>query len=124
MVCDATGSNCPSVPLNDSSAAVGRGGGRGGRGGGPGGRGRNTGRRARLAGRRSSVLANGEFFQAAAFLQHTGAEVGETSANGLWTVIEVECLGACGFPTAVQINDRYFENVRPQDVPSILAQLT
>jgi NADH-quinone oxidoreductase E subunit len=60
----------------------------------------------------------------AAFLQHTGAEVGETSANGLWTVIEVECLGACGFPTAVQINDRYFENVRPEDVPSILAQLT
>ena len=59
-----------------------------------------------------------------AFLQHTGAELGETSANGLWTVIEVECLGACGFPTAVQINDRYFENVRPGDVPSILAQLT
>src|SRR5215471_12725210 len=27
-VCDATGSNCPGVPLNDSSAAGGRGGGR------------------------------------------------------------------------------------------------
>ena len=59
-----------------------------------------------------------------AFLQHTGTDVGETSANGLWTVIEVECLGACGFPTAVQINERYFENVRPQDVPAILAELT
>jgi dipeptidyl-peptidase-4 len=33
-VCAATGSNCPGVPLNDSSAAGGRGGGRGGRGGG------------------------------------------------------------------------------------------
>ncbi|MDP9348878.1 MAG: NAD(P)H-dependent oxidoreductase subunit E [Gemmatimonadota bacterium] len=59
-----------------------------------------------------------------AFLQHTGTEVGEVSANGLWTVIEVECLGACGYPTAVQINERYFENVRPENVPDILAQLT
>lgn len=59
-----------------------------------------------------------------AFLKHTGTEAGETSANGLWTVMEVECLGACGFPTAVQINERYFENVRPEDVPEILSQLT
>lgn len=59
-----------------------------------------------------------------AFLEATGTEVGETSANGLWTVIEVECLGACGFPTAVQINERYFENVRPEDVPAILERLT
>lgn len=58
------------------------------------------------------------------FLKHTGTEAGETSANGLWTVMEVECLGACGFPTAVQINERYFENVRPEDVPAILERLT
>jgi len=58
-----------------------------------------------------------------AFLQHTGTEMGEISANGLWTVIEVECLGACGFPTVVQINDKYFENVKPEDVPAILAGL-
>jgi NADH:ubiquinone oxidoreductase subunit E len=59
-----------------------------------------------------------------AFLRHTGTESGETSANGLWTVMEVECLGACGFPTAVQINERYFENVRPEDVPAILERLS
>ena len=58
------------------------------------------------------------------FLQHTGTEAGEVSANGLWTVMEVECLGACGTPTAVQINERYFENIRPQDVPDVLARLT
>ncbi len=58
-----------------------------------------------------------------AFLEHTGTEMGEVSANGLWTVIEVECLGACGFPTVVQINERYFENVTPGDVPSILERL-
>jgi NADH-quinone oxidoreductase E subunit len=58
------------------------------------------------------------------FLEHAGTDMGEVSDNGLWTVIEVECLGACGFPTVVQINERYFENVRPEDVPAILATLT
>lgn len=58
-----------------------------------------------------------------AFLQHTGTDIGEISENGMWTVIEVECLGACGFPTVVQINERYFENVKPEDVPAILSRL-
>jgi NADH-quinone oxidoreductase E subunit len=59
-----------------------------------------------------------------AFLKHTGTEPGEISANGLYTVMEVECLGACGFPTAVQINEHYYENVRPENVPAILERLT
>jgi NADH-quinone oxidoreductase E subunit len=58
-----------------------------------------------------------------AFLQHTGTDIGEVSRDGLFTVIEVECLGACGFPTVVQINERFFENVKPADVPAILERL-
>jgi NADH:ubiquinone oxidoreductase subunit E len=58
-----------------------------------------------------------------AFLEHTGTDIGEVSANGLWTVMEVECLGACGFPTVVQINERFFENIRPEDVPLVLERL-
>ena len=58
-----------------------------------------------------------------AFLEHMGVEAGETTPDGHFTVIEAECLGACGFPTAIQINDRYFENVTPDDVPAILTQL-
>ncbi len=58
-----------------------------------------------------------------AFLEHTGTEPGETSADGDFTVIEVECLAACGFPTAVQINSRYYENVTPADVPAVLERL-
>jgi NADH-quinone oxidoreductase E subunit len=58
-----------------------------------------------------------------AFLEHTGAEPGQVSEDGEFTVIEAECLGACGFPTAVQINNRYFENVEPAAVPEILARL-
>lgn len=59
-----------------------------------------------------------------AFLEHTSTDVGEVSADGLFTVLEVECLGACGFPTVVQINERFFENVKPDDVPAILDRLT
>jgi NADH-quinone oxidoreductase E subunit len=59
----------------------------------------------------------------AAFLDEVGVEIGEVSADGLFTVIEAECLGACGFPTAVQVNDRYFENVEPSDAPAILERL-
>ena len=40
-----------------------------------------------------------------------------------FTVIEAECLAACGFAGAVQINSRYYENVTPKDVPSILERL-
>ena len=59
----------------------------------------------------------------AAFLEHTETEMGETSQDGNFTVIEAECLAACGFPTCVQINSRYFENVTSEDVPGILERL-
>jgi NADH-quinone oxidoreductase E subunit len=59
-----------------------------------------------------------------AFLQHTGCdELGVTSPDGRFTVIEVECLGACGFATPVMINDRFVESVTPDTVPQILAGL-
>lgn len=59
-----------------------------------------------------------------AFLDHTGCkELGVTSPDGKYTVVEVECLGACGFATPVQINLDYVENVTPDKVPQILAGL-
>jgi NADH-quinone oxidoreductase E subunit len=57
------------------------------------------------------------------FLSETGTRAGEISEDGKYTVIEAECLGACGFATAVQINDRYFENVTPEKVSAILDEL-
>lgn len=58
-----------------------------------------------------------------AFLEETGTRPGETSEDGLYTVVEVECLGACGFATVVQINDEYYEDVTPERVPEILEEL-
>ncbi|MEO8634480.1 MAG: NAD(P)H-dependent oxidoreductase subunit E [Gemmatimonadales bacterium] len=56
-----------------------------------------------------------------AFLQHTGCgELGNTSPDGRFTIIEVECLGACGFATPVLINDDFIEGVTPERVAGIL----
>ncbi len=56
-----------------------------------------------------------------ALLQETGAkELGATSPDGKWTVIEVECLGACGFPTPILVNDDFIENVTPDKVPDLV----
>lgn len=58
-----------------------------------------------------------------AFLRYTNTETGETSDDGNFTVIEAECLAACGFPTCVQINSRYYENVTAAEVPKIIEHL-
>ena len=50
-------------------------------------------------------------------------ELGATSPDGRFTVIEVECLGACGFATPVMINSDFLESVTPDSVPDILAEL-
>jgi NADH:ubiquinone oxidoreductase subunit E len=56
-----------------------------------------------------------------ALLQHTGCrELGTTSPDGRFTVIEVECLGACGFATPILIGDDFIESVTPERVPGIL----
>lgn len=57
-------------------------------------------------------------------LQHTGCgELGLTSPDGRFTVVEVECLGACGFPTPIMINNEFVESVSPESVPRVLAEL-
>jgi len=56
-----------------------------------------------------------------AFLEQTGAgDAGATSQDGKWTIVEVECLGACGFATPVLVNDDFLENVTPEKVPEIV----
>jgi NADH dehydrogenase (ubiquinone) flavoprotein 2 len=59
-----------------------------------------------------------------AFLKHTGCqELGQTSPDGKYTVIEVECLGACGFNTPVMINEDFLDSVTADSVPAVLAKL-
>ena len=50
-------------------------------------------------------------------------QVGQTSGDGLFTVTEVECLGACVNAPMVQINDNYYEDLTARDIEDILDQL-
>jgi NADH-quinone oxidoreductase subunit E len=52
-----------------------------------------------------------------------GVGFGETTADGKYTLKEVECLAACGGAPCMQIGDRYYENLTPERVDEILAQL-
>ena len=52
-----------------------------------------------------------------------GIEVGETTADGLFTLLEVECLGSCGTAPMMQIDDTYYENLTIERVDEILSQL-
>lgn len=49
--------------------------------------------------------------------------VGEVSEDGLFSVVEVECMGACCNAPMVQINDWYYEDLTAQSVIRIINDL-
>ena len=52
-----------------------------------------------------------------------GIKVGETTTDKMFTLTEVECLGACVNAPMVQINDHYYEDLEPKDMNEILDDL-
>ena len=59
----------------------------------------------------------------AAFESELGVAPGETTADGQFTLRAVECIGGCGWPTVVAIDDRHRLNVTAVEVPQILQEL-
>lgn len=51
---------------------------------------------------------------------HLGVHVGETTRDGKFTLVEVECLGACVNAPMVQINDDYYEDLTPGSMREVL----
>ena len=47
----------------------------------------------------------------------------EVSANSLWSVELVECLGSCGSAPMCQINDHFFENLDSEKMKMLLKQI-
>ncbi len=52
-----------------------------------------------------------------------GIHTGETTKDGLFTIVEVECLGACVNAPMVQVNDDYFEDLTPESMKTLLSDL-
>lgn len=47
----------------------------------------------------------------------------ETTRDGLYTVVEVECLGSCGTAPVVQVNNDYHENMSVEKMTALLEKL-
>jgi NADH-quinone oxidoreductase subunit E len=48
---------------------------------------------------------------------------GQTTPDGRYTVMEVECLGSCGTAPVVQINNDYHENMSVEKMEQLLTRL-
>uniref|UniRef100_A0A0N5BNN5 NADH dehydrogenase [ubiquinone] flavoprotein 2, mitochondrial n=1 Tax=Strongyloides papillosus TaxID=174720 RepID=A0A0N5BNN5_STREA len=55
-----------------------------------------------------------------AFSKNLGIKAGHSTEDGVFTLVEVECLGACANAPMVQINDDYFEDLTVNDVKDII----
>lgn len=55
--------------------------------------------------------------------QKLNVELGETTPDGRFTLIELECLGSCGTAPVVMVNDVLHENVTVETVDQLIAKL-
>ncbi len=67
-------------------------------------------------------LCGGEEIRAACERQ-LGIGLGETTGDGAFTLVEVECLGACVNAPVVQINDDYYEDLDGEKMIRLLEAL-
>ena len=67
-------------------------------------------------------IAGGE--QVLEYLKKTlGIDSGETTPDGLFTLKEVECLGACGNAPVMQVNTWFYEHLTCDKIDQILKEL-
>ena len=52
-----------------------------------------------------------------------GIKPGETDPSGMFTLIEVECLGACDRAPVVMVNDDWHERLRPEQCGQFIADI-
>lgn len=52
-----------------------------------------------------------------------GVRAGGTTADGMFTLEDVECIAACTEAPAVQVNYRYFQQLTPEDLTRLIADL-
>ncbi|MFN9320265.1 MAG: NADH-quinone oxidoreductase subunit NuoE [Chitinophagales bacterium] len=52
-----------------------------------------------------------------------GVKTGETTADGLFTIKEVECLGACGYAPMLQLGKSYREHLTPEKIDALIEEL-
>lgn len=49
-----------------------------------------------------------------------GIKMGETTADGMFTITGVECLGACGYAPMLQLGDSFKENLTEEKIDQLI----
>ena len=70
-----------------------------------------------------SCALNGAERVTEALVAKLGIAPGQTDASRTFTLVEVECLGACDRAPAVMVNDAWHECLKPEDVPKLVDEL-
>lgn len=51
-----------------------------------------------------------------------GIKPGQTTSDGLFSVVGVECLGACGYAPMLQLGDFYHENLTKEKIDNLITE--
>jgi NADH-quinone oxidoreductase subunit E len=70
-----------------------------------------------------SCAVNGAERVTEALREKLGIASGQTDAAGTFTLVEVECLGACDRAPVVMVNDAWHECLHAEDVPKLIDDL-
>jgi len=54
------------------------------------------------------------------FKERLGIEANETTEDGLFTIKDVRCIGACGLAPVVMVDDKVYGRVKVEDIDDIL----
>ncbi len=70
-----------------------------------------------------SCAVNGAERVTEALTEKLGVRPGHTDADGTFTLVEVECLGACDRAPVVMVNDAWHECLSPEDASTLVDDL-
>jgi NADH:ubiquinone oxidoreductase subunit E len=52
-----------------------------------------------------------------------GITIGETTADGMYSLENARCIGVCALAPVITINDRVYGQVTPQQIPALLNEI-
>jgi NADH-quinone oxidoreductase subunit E len=55
-------------------------------------------------------------------VQALGIQPGETTSDGMFTLLRVECLAACHRAPVMQVNHRYYQDLTPEKVDGLIEE--
>ena len=70
-----------------------------------------------------SCMLNGANELVAHMCETLGIKQGQTTPDGLFTIAEVECAGACAGAPVVQVNNAYYEKATAESMDALITQV-